>query len=215
MYATSALAKEAAKEESRKVGLGCIQKARFGTSHPRAPAPATAPAPAPARQVSFDAFLKAVRRALPTKSDRSHGKLAKALALDVQASRGVDFESILGVTDPPAHALAAPTPAGGPAAAASAVAVVASKYPEPEPPRYLTASDGYVRKKSRFMELLHLQVCPSAPQPLSPSAPQPLVFSSHCSTFPPSHPAHRTARLLSSPRAAPLPLLRSHSTASR
>jgi hypothetical protein len=116
--------------------------------------------------VSFDGFLKAVRRALPAKTDRSHGKLAKALALDAKASRGVDFESILGVTDPPLPALAPPTRSGGGSgggggavSTAAAVAVAGTyKYPEPEPPRYLTASDGHVRKKSRFMELLHLQV---------------------------------------------------------
>ena len=120
-------------------------------------------------QVSFDGFLKAVRRALPAKTDRSHGKLAKALALDAKASRGVDFESILGVTDPPLPALAPPTRSGGGGGAVSTAAAVAvagtNKYPEPEPPRYLTASDGHVRKKSRFIELLHLQVRYAWPPP--------------------------------------------------
>ena len=121
---------------------------------------AVAAAKEESRKISFDDFLKALRRALPTKSERSHNKLAKALSLEVKASRGVDFESVLGISDSPLVNISAtagsakrPQPPGR-----ETGAPITSKFPEPELPRYITASNGYVRKNSKFIDLLYLQV---------------------------------------------------------
>ena len=121
---------------------------------------AVAAAKEESRKISFDDFLKALRRALPTKSERSHNKLAKALSLEVKASRGVDFESVLGISDPPqvdtnatVGSVKRPQPPGS-----GSGAPIASKHHEPEAPRYITASNGYVRKNSKFIDLLHIQV---------------------------------------------------------
>ena len=122
---------------------------------------AVAAAKEESRKISFDDFLKALRRALPTKSDRSHNKLAKALSLEVKASRGVDFESVLGISDPSQvniNAIVGCAKRPQPPSSGSG-APVTSKYLEPEAPRYITASNGYVRKNSKFIDLLHLQVC--------------------------------------------------------